>query len=268
MLNYKTKSIAPGTWAIEEKSPVSQGLCYLLCGTAQALLIDTGFGFPGLKSAVESLTDLPVTVVNTHGHVDHIGGNHFFSNIWLHADDRETFAMHSNMAYTSSLMPGLAFVLKTPLRRFLTQVLTVPPGGEYHYFTDGQTFDLGGRTVVCIHTPGHTPGSCVFLDKKQRLLFSGDTVCAWGVLLEFRECCPPEVFLESMERLLAIQESFGTIWPGHHAFPIDKGYLAEYREGAQEIVNGTAQFIRKGKRIFAKHGRILIALPPDYPKGA
>ena len=73
---YHVRQLDEGTYAIEEKTPINQGLCYLLCGTRQALLIDTGLGYPGLKKTVEGLTKLPVVVANTHAHVDHIGGIH------------------------------------------------------------------------------------------------------------------------------------------------------------------------------------------------
>ena len=52
--------------------------CYLVTGKEQALLIDTANGQENLMEIVGELTELPVTVVNTHGHIDHIFGNVFF----------------------------------------------------------------------------------------------------------------------------------------------------------------------------------------------
>ena len=49
---------------------------YLLLGEDRALLIDTGFGLCKLDEAVKSVTDLPITVVNTHGHYDHVAITH------------------------------------------------------------------------------------------------------------------------------------------------------------------------------------------------
>lgn len=46
---------------------------YLLLGEDRALLIDTGFGMSKLDEALKEITDLPITVVNTHGHYDHVG---------------------------------------------------------------------------------------------------------------------------------------------------------------------------------------------------
>lgn len=67
------------TWALSEPRHWEETHAYLLTGTKQALLIDTGLGVCDLFSAVRSLTSLPVTVALTHAHWDHIGGCNAFS---------------------------------------------------------------------------------------------------------------------------------------------------------------------------------------------
>ena len=101
-------------------------------------------------------------------------------------------------------------------------------------------------------------------DQKARQLFSGDSLCHWGILLHFEgECCPPATYLASLERLLAQENDFDTIWPGHHGFPVDKDYLAEYHTCATQIVQGTATYkLEKGRRC-ATFGRILISVPKE-----
>mgnify|MGYP002801178498 CR=1 FL=1 len=47
---------------------------FLIVGTEEALLIDTGFEDSGVYEAVREITDLPVQVILTHGDVDHAGG--------------------------------------------------------------------------------------------------------------------------------------------------------------------------------------------------
>jgi glyoxylase-like metal-dependent hydrolase (beta-lactamase superfamily II) len=261
--------IYKNTWAIEEKTIATQGLCYLVSGSERALLIDTCFGFRSLEPLVRSLTPLPVTVACTHGHVDHIGGNHLFGEIWLHTDDRPVFALHTNFEYVNGLFMGeISPFLRLLLGNYVKKIITIDPSGDYHYFEDGHIFHLGGRDIEVIHTPGHTPGSVCFLDREARLLFSGDTVCEWGILLMLKgETCPPETFLASMERLLALEKCFDTIWPGHHHYPVDKSYITEYRDCAQEIVEGRPALMRKKGRLCAQHKRILIALPSDWQGG-
>lgn len=55
--------------------------CYLLCGIEKAVLIDTGLGVANIKTVVDSLTTLPVMVITTHVHWDHIGGHRYFDYI-------------------------------------------------------------------------------------------------------------------------------------------------------------------------------------------
>ena len=68
---------------------------YLLEGTREALLIDTGYGSFSLKKAVHELTALPVTVLLTHGHLDHIGGSAEFEHVLIHKDDYECYCLHA-----------------------------------------------------------------------------------------------------------------------------------------------------------------------------
>ena len=264
---YIVHKLNENTYAIEEKSLLGQGLCYLLCGEEKALLIDTCFGFDTLKPTVKSLTDLPVVVANTHAHLDHIGGNHCFDEIWYHKEDRRIFDLHTSWDYLYPLLEGetskiLALILKPALRR----LLPANPAGNYRYFEDGHIFRLGGRDIEVVHTPGHTPGSVCFLDRSSRMLFSGDTVCEWGILLLFRqESCPPAVFLASMQRLKALWDTFDLIWPGHHGFPVNKSYIDDYLTCAEQIVAGTAKTKNEKGRLYAYYNRVQIALPKEEP---
>ena len=96
--------------------------------------------------------------------------------------------------------------------------------------------DLGGRTLEVICTPGHTPGSVCLLDIERRQLFSGDTVCDEGVLLNLDHSTSVETFKESILRLKAASERFGPIWPAHHALPLDHSWMDEYIHCADQIL--------------------------------
>ena len=63
-------------------------LMYLVEGRDQAALIDTGSGLGFLKAYVEKLTDKPILVLLTHGHVDHAMGAGEFETVYMNrADD-------------------------------------------------------------------------------------------------------------------------------------------------------------------------------------
>jgi glyoxylase-like metal-dependent hydrolase (beta-lactamase superfamily II) len=69
---FTTIAIADGAWHIQD---ARGGVMYLVAGQDRALLIDTGWGEGDLPAHVATLTDLPLTVINTHGHRDHSPGN-------------------------------------------------------------------------------------------------------------------------------------------------------------------------------------------------
>lgn len=262
---YTVHPIDKNTFAIEEKSPAGQGLCYLLCGTEKALLIDTCLGYAGFAETVKGLTDLPIVVANTHAHLDHIGGNHYFDELWYHEADRNIFALHTDRRYTLGLFTeGMPAPVRALMSLLARGMLTIDPSGHYQYFGDGHIFHLGGRDVEVVPTPGHTPGCVCFLDRENRMLFSGDSVCEWGVLLHFPgEACPPSVYLESMQRLKALEDAYDTIWPGHHGFPVEKSHVDEYLECARQIIGGTAQYSTTKGRRCAQYGRVLVTVPKE-----
>lgn len=261
---YLVHPIGANTYAIEEKTPLSQGLCYLLLGSERALLIDTCLGYAPLKATIDRLTNLPVIVVITHAHLDHMRGNHFFPEAWMQEDDAEVYRLHTDPSYASSLirreMPAWVSALLGGVVRNLVQMdMTVQPRTYREH-----TFELGDRSIEVIHTPGHSPGSVCLLDRANRMLFSGDTLCEWGVLLHLDGSRPPEEFYRSLLRLEALSDAYDTVWPGHHGFPVDKSYLGEYLACARSILDKTATLERNPRDVpFARYQRVLITLPED-----
>lgn len=173
--------IAKDTFLINE---FGLDVMFLLRGEQRALLIDTGSGIFGLKELVEKLRrGLPLTVALTHGHVDHAGGIRQFDEVYVHPADADmascvTKEERSGYAETIQAMSNGVFAYDA---RNLPEFGEVPAFRELH---ENQVFDLGGRRVSVIETPGHTPGSVSFIDDKSRILFSGDA-CNPNLLLAF-----------------------------------------------------------------------------------
>ena len=128
---------------------------YLVEGSTKALLIDVGTKIPNLDKIVASLTDKEIILVATHVHPDHTGSAvNLFDEIWINAGD----------------YPSVA----TQMKGFK---------GKISFLQDGQVFDLGGREIEVIFTPGHTPGSTSFFDKAAGYGFSGDAFGSTNLLL-------------------------------------------------------------------------------------
>nr|MDP9472148.1 MBL fold metallo-hydrolase [Chloroflexota bacterium] len=78
-----------GVFTIEEPLHEEQVKSYLVVGSERAILIDTGMGVGDIRTLVADLTDRPVTVVNSHVHWDHIGGNGLFAEILIHPTEAD-----------------------------------------------------------------------------------------------------------------------------------------------------------------------------------
>ena len=156
---------------------------YLIEGEKSAILIDAGTKIPGLKKIVEDIVKKPVSLIISHAHGDHIGAMDQWDEVWINAADE-------------AIMPEGKF------------------NGKKHYLTDGQIFDLGGRQIEVVFTPGHTPGSTTFLDKEAHYGFSSDAFGS-GNLLVFTDLSTE---VNSSNRLSRFIEKYGIkyLYPGHY----------------------------------------------------
>lgn len=84
----RIEKIYDNTYVIREVGCAGEVNMYLLTGSSRALLIDCGYGAADLPSLIATVTNLPVTVVCTHGHVDHALGSWMFENVYLHPADK------------------------------------------------------------------------------------------------------------------------------------------------------------------------------------
>lgn len=244
--DVKILPLGKDTWQIQDGEGSSCIYLYLLAGDERAMLIDTGLWNIDAAGIAQSLTAKPVFAVNTHGHLDHISANDQFEEVYLHPADEDVFAQHSSyevrLAFARGLMAeqGLPVSLldEPPLREKTQRACSLAQRENRKPLQDGMVFDLGGRHVRVVETPGHTLGSVCLLDEENRWLFSGDTVCDQGVLLHFPHSAPVAVFLESVRKLQALSGQYDVIWPGHHRFPLEKEILRRYASCAQRLIQG------------------------------
>jgi len=137
---------------------------YLVEGQDRALLVDTGFGVGDLAAFVRDLTDKPVTVVITHGHLDHAFGAGWFDDVHMAHADLAVHAVHRSW---------IADVHDEARREGRVLAPAASPE-RFHDLGSGTTFELGGMTVRTIPMPGHTPGSHAVLLGEERTLITGD----------------------------------------------------------------------------------------------
>ena len=188
---------------------------FVIEGRDSALVIDAGIGCCDLKSIIEDITEKPYEVVLTHGHLDHIGSWDQFEKVYLHPADWEK-------ARAITIEPRIASGERMRGQEGDPDVWHYGPENfrkweripEILELWDGQEFDLGDRKIRCVHTPGHSSGSCSFIDPQSRILFSGD---ACNVSLRITDC-DVETALEGLKRLKAQQADFDRNFNGHLAY--------------------------------------------------
>ena len=78
---FEVYEVRPQVFAIYEPHQAEEVISYLILGDKQALLFDTGLGIGDIRRVVLSLTSLPIVVVNSHTHNDHVGGNWQFEHV-------------------------------------------------------------------------------------------------------------------------------------------------------------------------------------------
>ena len=184
--------------------------CFLFEGANQAMLIDTGFGTTSMKAIVESLTDKPISVVNTHADMDHVGCNKEFTEIYMHPSEMDYYKQH--------LPEGCSMDSVYPL-------------------WEDDIINLGNWEFRVILAPGHTPGSIMLLEPNRRMLFSGDSIQS-GDIYMFGAGRNMPAFIYSLEKLNALSRHFDTIWPSHDLCPVPPTVIPDLLQGAKDLAEG------------------------------
>ena len=219
---------------------------YLVIGKEKALLIDTGYASTRVKQYVDQVTELPVIVVNTHGHMDHIGGNRYYEEVYLSSKDKETAQRHSDPVFLEKMnahifevRPFLKGLLKE--KSYLKELEDNQEGQKIRFLDLPKTgyFDLGERIVSFFETPGHTQGSICLYDEKTNILFSADTLCDKGVLLGFEESTGVKEYRDTLAKMAFFCKDHenSKIFPGHHDCPLSADLIEEYIVLCNKIIN-------------------------------
>ena len=233
---YRTESVCGGVTRIR---CAAGELCYLVEGTARAVLIDTGSGYRGLDETVQAITSRPVDVILTHGHRDHAGGIVQFERVYADMADRELLEMLDDdefrRGYPVSLKPKVFKELGAEEFPRTHEPELIP-------ITDGDVMDLGDDELEIWETPGHTAGSVCILDHRRRLLFVGDTVidCA---LLVFEQSCSVETYRKSLERIRLRAAEYDAMYCAHLDGIVPPGRIDSLLECCGDILAGRDEHV-------------------------
>ena len=233
---FEVYKVQPGVFAIYEPHQLEEVISYLITGTHRAVLFDTGMGIDNIQRVVASLTTLPVSVINSHTHNDHVGDNWRFTDIYgMDTAFTRANAKGSREDAQAELAPGeICGNLPTG---FAADSYSTKPFHISHWLHDGQRIKLGGRTLEIIATPGHTPDSIALLDRQNGLLFPGDTFYLGPIYL-YRPETDLDDYVASLRKLTALAPHLKLLLPSHNVPEADPKYLSLTLEAIQKVRRG------------------------------
>jgi glyoxylase-like metal-dependent hydrolase (beta-lactamase superfamily II) len=214
---FEVYRVAPGVIAIYEPHQSEETISYLILGEKKAVLFDTGMGISDLKKVTRELTKLPIVVLNSHTHDDHVGDNWQFETIYaMDTDFTRKNAQGSRQDAQEEIAPDQ--ICGTLPKGFDPKTYVTRPWKITSYIHDGDRIDLGGRTIEVLATPGHTPDAISLLDRANGLLFTGDTYYPATIWL-YRPETDFDAYDASIRRLAALAPQIRTVL-GQHNIPI------------------------------------------------
>ena len=212
---------------------------HLLVGEHHALLVDTGYGFTNLPGLVREITDLPLYIVNSHGHVDHACGNSSFRQpVFIHPADIPVFKRHNSAEYReivyNSLKKMQSFLFFLPIlpKELKKEDCLHDDFDNFLEVREGHIFDLGGKTAEVIELPGHTPGSIGLYCRELKLLITSDAINS-NVYMFLPESTKVSVYRKSLHR--AKELDFDYFVTGHQSRLFPKSFLDDYIEVVEHL---------------------------------
>ena len=189
---YQVKQLVTGL--IEEN-------CYIIYRGQDALIIDPGDETSKIKNELEALSVVPIAILLTHTHYDHIG-----SLEDLRVDyDIPVYVSPKEQEWLSD--PTLNLSIYSP-----NQISAKP--AEYTLEAN-QSVNIGPFTFDVAETPGHSPGSLSFVFDDSRFVVSGDALFRGSVGRSDLPGSEPEVLLPSIiNELFSLPDDY-IVYPGH-----------------------------------------------------
>ena len=186
-------------------SPIEENTYLLFNESGQCMVIDPGCYFDEekdrLKAFIQSKKLTPTLLLNTHCHLDHVFGNKYVAEsfgLTLHLHQKEQAVLA--YAPTSGLMYNMPFDNYQ---------------GPVNLLKEGDVITLGEDKLICLETPGHSPGSLCFYNKSQGFVIGGDVLFKRGIGRTDLPLGNHETLLNSIRQKLFVLPPETIVYPGH-----------------------------------------------------
>ena len=241
---FEVYKVAPATFAIYEPHQFEEVISYLIVGSKQAVLFDTGMGIGNIRNVVSRLTSRPVVVLNSHTHNDHVGGNWQFTFVYgMDTDFTRKNARGSREDAQAELGPG--GICGDLPAGFNPKTYATKPWRISRFVQDGFKISLGGRTVEIISTPGHTPDAISLIDRESGLLFTGDTYYPAPIWL-YRPETNLDEYVASVKRLAALAPEVKLVLGAHNIPVAQPEVLTKLVDAIEAVRSGQGTVASEG----------------------
>lgn len=218
---WTLEKVKEDVWYINESG---LNAMYLVRGEKLSAVIDTGTGIGDYKSKIEEILNTPYIVIITHGHVDHAGGAGQFEEIYIHPADMEAvkkITVEDRIDYIKR-MEGAGAIPEGQV--VLDECMKNEKKPKMIPVKEGDIFDLGDKKLEIFEFPGHTNGSICILDRKDKVLFTGDnmndTELVTAEASDRRKLL--EEWYQAGVRMLEMQDMYEICCGGHCLIPVEK----------------------------------------------
>ncbi|MBT5074395.1 MAG: MBL fold metallo-hydrolase [Kordiimonadaceae bacterium] len=262
---FEVYKLTDNTYAIYEPNQWQEAISYLLLGTERAMLVDTLQGVGDLKAVTDKLTQLPIIVMNTHSHYDHVSSNYQYDTVY-----------GLNMPYTANNAKGHTHDEIGGSMTPETIWKNLPDTFSFEFYeskayeidkfvADGEIIDLGGREIEVIYIPGHSPDSVILVDKQNRMMMTGDTFYPAPIYL-YSDTASFQDFFMSAQIMFSNRNGIDFLLPGHNETMQSVDYLNELRAASLAIINPTTEFTQATGRRSYDFGAfsIIVKDPLDF----
>ena len=243
---YEVEELSGHSWRITEAVLFGS---FLIAGEDRALLIDAGAGAGDLRATAKDLVDVPVTLLLSHSHWDHIGAAHQFDDVRINPVERTEDGRVTTDVVTDEFGYGPEDWVadwrdagRSFPNGFNPDGFEIKPVNDVEAADPGTVLDIGGRVLELHHAPGHSPGQLMALDREAGVLYGGDVLHNEHALYVHFEGCDLGVYEQTLGHLCELRDAgaFDTLHVSH-APPLSGDELAlldELHQGVQEILAG------------------------------
>lgn len=205
----------------------------LVLGSERAAVIDTGTGIGSLQEYLRSLTDLPMIVINTHGHPDHAGGNHEFESCFMHPADASVFQAMCTKEFRTQDIRTILQKTQEDFEQALLPTPAIPLPVEDH-----DVICLGNRKLHIAQVSGHTKGSIALYDDLTSSIFAGDSYSTAAVWMYLNHSTTLETYYRSTCRLRDDFPACKQVFVGHIPDPLPSSVLTHAIDCVAKILSG------------------------------